>query len=90
MFVVLVWSRWNVPCVVLGSSLSLYRRKEVKDVLAYLTLAVNPHDDLAFKRLAVPRSPCASTSWLMNLCVCRVCNVPTRRFGDTSQKKLGT
>ena len=31
--------------------LSFYQRKEVKDVIAYFRLAVNPHDEEAFKRV---------------------------------------
>ena len=40
----------NIPYVVYGG-LSFYQRKEVKDVLAYLRLIVNPHDDEAFRRV---------------------------------------
>ncbi len=28
-----------------------YERKEIKDVLAYLRLAINPHDDVSFRRV---------------------------------------
>ncbi len=31
--------------------LSFYQRKEIKDVIAYFRLAVNPHDEEAFKRV---------------------------------------
>ena len=31
--------------------LSFYQRKEIKDVIAYCRLAVNPHDEEAFKRV---------------------------------------
>lgn len=31
--------------------LSFYQRKEIKDVIAYFRLAVNPHDEEAFKRI---------------------------------------
>jgi len=31
--------------------LSFYKRKEIKDVLAYLRLGLNPHDEEAFKRV---------------------------------------
>ncbi|MDR1681146.1 MAG: UvrD-helicase domain-containing protein [Prevotellaceae bacterium] len=39
----------NIPYIVYGG-LSFYQRAEVKDMLAYLRLIVNPHDDEAFKR----------------------------------------
>ncbi|MHC5081696.1 MAG: ATP-dependent helicase, partial [Planctomycetota bacterium] len=42
--------RWKgVPYVIVGS-VEFYRRKEVKDVLAYLRLAANPRDDVSFLR----------------------------------------
>ena len=31
--------------------LSFYQRKEIKDVIAYCRLTVNPHDEEAFKRV---------------------------------------
>ena len=40
----------NIPYRVYGS-LSFYQRKEVKDILAYFRLAINPHDDEALKRI---------------------------------------
>lgn len=40
----------GVPYRIYGG-LSFYQRKEVKDVLAYCRLAVNPHDDEAFRRV---------------------------------------
>jgi DNA helicase-2/ATP-dependent DNA helicase PcrA len=39
----------GIPYFVIGK-LSFHDRAEVKDVLAYLTLAVDPHEDKAFKR----------------------------------------
>ena len=38
-----------IPYQIYGG-LSFYQRKEVKDVIAYCRLAVNPHDEEAFKR----------------------------------------
>ncbi len=40
----------NIPYRVYGG-LSFYQRKEIKDMLAYLRLSVNPSDDEAFKRV---------------------------------------
>ena len=40
----------NIPYRVYGS-LSFYQRKEVKDIIAYFRLAINPNDDEAFKRV---------------------------------------
>ncbi len=42
--------RERIPYQVVGA-MQFYERKEVKDVLAYLKLAVNPGDDVAFRRI---------------------------------------
>ncbi|MCB9275564.1 MAG: UvrD-helicase domain-containing protein [Lewinellaceae bacterium] len=42
--------RYNISYRVFGG-LSFYQRKEVKDLIAYLRLAVNPHDDEALRRV---------------------------------------
>lgn len=41
--------RYNIPYRIYGG-LSFYQRKEVKDLMAYFRLTVNPRDDEAFKR----------------------------------------
>src|SRR5206468_3694491 len=41
--------RAGIPYVIVGS-VRFYERKEIKDVLAYLRLIVNPDDDVAFRR----------------------------------------
>ena len=42
--------RKNIPYQVFGG-LSFYQRKEIKDILAYLRLIVNPSDEESFKRI---------------------------------------
>lgn len=40
----------NIPYIIYGG-ISFYQRKEVKDVIAYMRLIINPKDDEAFKRI---------------------------------------
>ena len=40
----------NIPYKIYGG-LSFYQRKEIKDVLAYLRLIINPKDEEAFRRV---------------------------------------
>jgi DNA helicase-2/ATP-dependent DNA helicase PcrA len=40
----------SIPYQVIGG-LAFYERQEIKDVLSYLALALNPKDDLAFRRV---------------------------------------
>jgi DNA helicase-2/ATP-dependent DNA helicase PcrA len=42
--------RAGIPYKVIGSR-KFYERKEIKDMLAYLRLLVNPHDDLSLQRI---------------------------------------
>jgi DNA helicase-2/ATP-dependent DNA helicase PcrA len=54
--------RAGIPYRVVGS-VSFYERREVKDLLAYLRLLVNPADDEAFLRaIAVPKRGVGETS----------------------------
>jgi ATP-dependent DNA helicase UvrD/PcrA len=46
--------RASIPYVIVGG-VRFYERREIKDLLAYLRLAVNPADDVAFRRaIATP------------------------------------
>ncbi|MEK7364024.1 MAG: 3'-5' exonuclease, partial [candidate division NC10 bacterium] len=46
--------RSTIPYVIVGG-VRFYERREIKDALAYLRLAINPADDVAFKRaIAAP------------------------------------
>lgn len=56
----------EIPYAVWGG-VRFFERKEIKDALAYLRLAANPADDIAFERII---------------------NTPSRRFGETSLKRL--
>lgn len=40
----------NIPYKIYGG-LSFYQRKEIKDIISYFRLSVNPHDEEAFKRI---------------------------------------
>jgi DNA helicase-2/ATP-dependent DNA helicase PcrA len=40
----------NIPYKIYGG-LSFYKRKEIKDLVAYFRLVINPHDEEAFKRI---------------------------------------
>jgi DNA helicase-2/ATP-dependent DNA helicase PcrA len=42
--------RDGVPYRIIGG-VRFYERKEIKDVLAYLRLIINPHDDVSFRRV---------------------------------------
>ena len=53
----------SIPYRIYGG-LSFYQRKEVKDVVAYFRLAVNPHDEEAFKRVInYPARGIGNTTW---------------------------
>jgi len=51
-----------IPYQIIGGT-AFYERREVKDALSYLRLIVNPHDDVAFRRvLNVPRRALGESS----------------------------
>ncbi len=45
-----VFLKYNIPHKVIGN-ISFYKRKEIKDVIAYLRLIINKGDDYAFSRI---------------------------------------
>ncbi|MER3501352.1 MAG: ATP-dependent DNA helicase PcrA [Candidatus Fervidibacterota bacterium] len=45
-----IFIRWGIPYRVVGA-LRFYERKEVKDILAYLRLLVNPADEVSLRRV---------------------------------------
>jgi DNA helicase-2/ATP-dependent DNA helicase PcrA len=54
--------RASIPYVIVGGT-RFYERKEIKDLLAYLRLLVNPADDISLQRVInVPRRGIGSTS----------------------------
>ena len=42
--------RKNIPFQIFGG-LSFYQRKEIKDIIAYLRLIINPNDEESLKRI---------------------------------------
>lgn len=42
--------KYNIPYIIYGGK-SFYERKEIKDMVAYLRLIINPNDDFSFKRV---------------------------------------
>jgi DNA helicase-2/ATP-dependent DNA helicase PcrA len=57
-----VFVRYGIPYAVVGG-VKFYERREVKDVLAYLRVLVNPDDQVALKRVVnVPKRGLGSTS----------------------------
>lgn len=52
----------NLPYSIVGG-VKFYDRKEIKDILAYLRLISNPHDDISFRRVInVPKRGVGATS----------------------------
>ena len=45
-----VFVKASIPYQIIGG-LKFYERKEIKDILAYLRLIANPHDDFSFRRI---------------------------------------
>lgn len=52
----------NIPYVIYGGT-SFFARKEIKDILAYIRLVINPHDNISFKRVVnTPRRMIGQTT----------------------------
>jgi DNA helicase-2/ATP-dependent DNA helicase PcrA len=56
----------GIPYVVVGG-ISFYRRKEIKDILAYLRLILSDHDQLAFERTITLRKQGLGASSLLKI-----------------------
>ena len=53
----------NIPYRIYGG-ISFYQRKEIKDLLAYFRLAINPHDEEALRRVInYPKREIGDTSF---------------------------
>lgn len=55
-----------IPYVIYGGT-SFYERKEVKDMIAYMKLSINPHDDEAFERVVNTPSRYLGRAFIDNL-----------------------
>ncbi len=81
-----VFRRESIPYQIVGS-LQFYERKEIKDVLAYLRLAVNPADDVAFRRIVnTPSRGIGSTTLKRIEETSRTLGVP---LAEASRQALG-
>jgi DNA helicase-2/ATP-dependent DNA helicase PcrA len=57
-----IFTRYRIPYVIYGG-LRFYQRKEIKDVISYLRLIINPDDDFAYTRIVnEPKRGCGETS----------------------------
>ena len=41
---------YGIPYIIIGG-VEFYQRKEIKDILSYLRLCINPHDEVALERI---------------------------------------
>ena len=62
--------RYNIPHKVFGG-ISFYSRAEIKDIIAYLSIIVNPQDELNLQRIVnVPKRKVGEKE-LKNNCLCK-------------------
>lgn len=67
---------YNIPYAVFGG-FKFYERKEIKDILAYLKLFVNPHDTEAVMRtINTPKRGIGETAVSMLLNYCKITGTP--------------
>ena len=84
--------RWGIPYTVVGG-LKFYDRKEIKDVLAYLRLVVNPADSVSLKRVInTPRRGIGKTTMDRLTQAAQELGVPVWEIlsDETSVKTLAT
>ncbi len=82
----------NIPYTIIGS-VEFYRRKEVKDILAYLKLCVNPEDNIALTRIInIPTRGIGKVSMekIMNWAYLNKCSILNALFvlTDTETKAV--
>ncbi|MGF1533036.1 MAG: ATP-dependent helicase [Bernardetiaceae bacterium] len=80
--------RLNIPYRVVGG-LSFYQRKEIKDLVAYFRLVVNPNDEEAFKRIInLPKRGIGGTSVSKILLAAQAQQVPLWQILQHVEKYL--
>ena len=83
---------YNIPYTIIGS-VEFYRRKEVKDILAYLKLCVNPEDNIALTRIInIPTRGIGKVSMgkIMNWATVNKCSILNALFTLTGTDAKAT